>query len=483
MDKALQQVKVRRRRLRGVCFSIAFPVLLILSQTLGAGVHAQSVWERTPYRTAIILIVADNTDLPSQADVRLQNELEIQIDAHIGGAWNAVFETPPSEMRERLLGGEDRLSMDFIPEEWISQYDKLLWIVIKGGAPRYSIRAGDFDVQTQTPSPVIDARSSHPGALAIQSFRTLCLAFTPLARVEEVEEDQVGLRLRAASLIPKNSPLRDVTSGSMFQPIVRYEDREGNVRRIDQLDWTVLKVEAVRAAQLECVLYTGMRSPLSARRRGRSQQLALMMVPPERPSVITLHGFRDPFPILPGYEVYALQPGDTKATLLGRTDEQGRISVSPDPETQLRILLVKNGTRYLARLPLVPGYESMLRAPIANDDDRLAAESRLMGLQEEVIDIVTEREVLSRRVDAMIEAGREEEASKAYMQLRSLKSRDRLLMELSQERRLAVTEDDLAQRRIDAMFEETRRLVAERLNPGDIENLGAEIAEAFPSSP
>ena len=470
-------------RRRGIRFSIAFLTLVTLSCALGARVDAQSVWERTPYRTAIILIVADNTDLPAQTDMKLCDELQLQIDAHIGGAWMSSFETPSLEMREILLGGEDRISVEILPPEWMAEYDKLLWIVIEGGSPCYSIRAGDFDIQTQVSSPSINGRASHPGTLAIQAFRTLCLAFTPLARVEEVEGDQVGLRLRAASLIPENAPLRDVVPGSMFQPIVRYEDREGAVRRIDQLDWTVLQVETTKDAQLECVLYTGMRSPLSARRRGRSQQLALMMVPPERPSEITLHGFRDPFPVLPGYEVYALPPGETKATLLGRTDEQGRISVPFDPEAPLRILLVKNGTRYLARLPLVPGYETALRAPIANDDERLAAESRLMGLQEEVIDLVTEREVLSRRVEAMVEARREEEATKAYIQLRSLKSRDALLLELSQERRLAITEDDLSQRRIDAMFEETRQLVVERLNPSDIENLGAALSDAFPSGP
>lgn len=468
-----------RRRLP-LCAAVLSLGLLVLTGATSSRVAAQSVWERTPYRTAILLTVSENSGLPRGAESKLRDELQLQIETRIGGAWTTVFETPPPVILARLVGGDDRIRIEDLPPTWASQYDKVLWIVIDGDSPHYSIRAGDFDLQTQTSSPAVNAAASHPGVLATQTFRTLCRAFAPLARVEEVEEDRVVLRLRAASLLPAAAPLGTIPPGSMFQPIVRYEDRAGDVRRIDTLAWSVLRVEEVGGAELTCKLFTGIRSPLSARRRGRSEQLALLMILPQRPSELTLHGFRDPYPVLPDYEVFALRPGEKKATLLGRSDAEGRLSIPQDPESSLRILLVKNGSRYLARLPLVPGYESELNAPIANDDERLAAESRLMGLQEEIIDLVTEREVLSRRIRAMLDAEREEAAQDAYARLRGLKSRDAFLLELSQERTLAISEDDLSQRRIDAMFDEMRQLVTDRLNPREVEILGAELTTAFP---
>ena len=107
-----------------------------------------------------------------------------------------------------------------------------------------------------------------------------------------------------------------------------------------------------------------------------------------------------------GYDIYSRRPGVEVSEFIGRTDWRGLLQIDPDEESPVRVLYVKNGSRLLGKLPVIPGQMLELTAPIRNDDGRLEAEGVVLGLKENLIDLVARREVLSSRIRARIEDGK-----------------------------------------------------------------------------
>ena len=109
---------------------------------------------------------------------------------------------------------------------------------------------------------------------------------------------------------------------------------------------------------------------------------------------------------LVGYEVYSRPPEDEQSTeLIGRTDWRGELWIERDARQPIQLLFVRNGQQLLGKLPLVPGDQPLLVAPLRDDELRLEAEGFLLGVQENLVDLVARREVLAVRIRREIEAG------------------------------------------------------------------------------
>ena len=317
------------------------------------------------------------------------------------------------------------------------------------------------------------------GKLRDVSKDALLGAFAPLARIENVAtaERRVVLRLKAGALPMRDEEMSLVAPGDLFRAVIRHNDRDGKARRIAAVPWTFCMVDEVTTKEVRCQLHTGLRSPLSGRRRGRIEQFALAVIPPQQPSVLTLQSRSDPEQVLGGYEVYARHPDAKKGTLLGRTDRQGRITIPP-AECPLRVLLIRNGSEPLARLPIVPGLESELIATVANDDGRLEAEGLITGLQEEIVDLVTRRTVLLARTRARIEAGKFDEAAELVETLNGLQTGPQFASTLDAQRKSIYSNDPAVQAKIDALFSDTRKLMLKYLDPKTVEEVSVELSKA-----
>ncbi len=150
----------------------------------------------------------------------------------------------------------------------------------------------------------------------------------------------------------------------------------------------------------------------------------------------------------------------------------------PPATNPVRVLVVKSGNTLLARLPIVPGLASQLEADIANDDYRLEVEGFLAGLQEELIDLVTRREVLLARALAKLEKQDLAEADKLVRELQTLRTREDFDRQIVAERQKIYDEDPAVQRKIDRMFEGTRRLLYQYLDPAPVEKLIVQLSAA-----
>ncbi len=464
----------------------------------------QSVWELTPYRIHALVTVAPGPELTARLRADLPAMAVGRVESLVGAPWDISLVEVPPELQRVMAAGIEEVTLDLLPKDSL-EVDKVMLLAIVPTAGKglpttesYRVAAREFDVRTQQWGSTVSRQVFQRGKLRDVSAAALFTAFAPLARIEDVStaERHVVLRLKAGSL-----PMRDgqtlVSPGDLFRGVVRYNDREGKPRRIATIPWTFCQVYEVTSKEVRCQLHTGLRSPLSSRRRGRVEQFALGVIPPGRPSVLTLQSRSDPQRALAGYDVYARppekrdpdakdsdakNPGAKKAVLLGRTDRQGRMTIEP-ADDPLRILVVRNGNEPLARLPIVPGLEPELTALVPDDDFRLEAEGVITGLQEEMVDLVTQRTVLITRTRARIRAGKFDEAVKLIELLRSLPDGPQFARTLAAQKKNLRSSDRSVQTKIDALFADTQELVQKYLAPEAIEEVWQELREAKEQGP
>ena len=476
------------RLVRGLCL-LACACLCALVPAAPAA--AQSVWELVPYRIQLLVALAPEPEFTPGLQADLLRDLVNRTDALVGAPWDLTAAAAGPELRPAMTFAVEAVTVQSLPKESLD-FDKVMLLVVLPAANGYRVTARELDVRTRRWSSPVVRPVRQLCKLRDAALGAMLEAFAPLARVQSVEKKLVVLRLKAGALPPRDASLALVRPGDVFCPIIRYNDREGNFRRRreggtilpEPIPWTYCIVQKVAPMELECRLHTGLRAALSGRRRGRIEQLALAVVPPSKPSTLILEARTepdaDPKPkqLLAGYDVYA-HPPDSKTTVrLGRTDRHGRLVVPP-AENPLRLLVVLHGGEPMAQFPVVPGLQPELTAKVPNDDERLAAEGFITGLQEDLVDLVIRREVLIARTKARIEAGQFDEAAKLVEELLRLdKSHSDLATLLSQQRRRIRSRDPDVQTKIDDLFGDTEKLLQKHLDPEPVNELREYFGEA-----
>ncbi len=458
---------------------------------------AQSVWELTPYRIRALVDVESRPELTTRLIARMYACASERADTAVGAAWELRIEPAPPELIRPLRSGLAKLSWDDLPPSLIddaeSQADKLLLCSVRAAAGGYTIEARDFDLHARLVGSPVKFAAAQREQLPDLLFQALYAAFAPLAQIEDVEEDKetketkVVLRLRAASLPPLDPQLTWAKPGDVFRPVRRYNERDGSLKRINPLEWTFLTVDSVNAAELNCKLFSGMRSPLTGRRRGKVEMLALLARPTGGATRLLVRSRAlggDPATSRPmsGYAIYSHPSDSPRTVLVGRTDGDGRLTI-PAGESPLRILMVKHGADMLARLPMMPGLEPELTADIPDDDQRLVAEGVIIGIQEKFVDTIARRAVLIKQVKTGLEEGQLEIAEKRMEELRKLPRQDDFLNEIRNEKQRAAPDDPRIQKKVDKLFDDTREIVIRFLNPADLDALESELGAALRSQP
>jgi hypothetical protein len=157
------------------------------------------------------------------------------------------------------------------------------------------------------------------------------------------------------------------------------------------------------------------------------------------------------------------------------------VVVPPAPSSPLRVLLLKNGGELVARLPIVPGLEPVYKAEIPDDDARLEAEGLISGYQEELVDVLTRREILVTRIRARLDKGKIDEARQLFedelLRLPKGETLSRPLDGLKDKVLVGVT-DKNARKKIESLFDDTQELIRKHLNDKPIEALREELRKA-----
>jgi hypothetical protein len=387
-----------------------------------------------------------------------------------------------------MLASLEALTFDNLPPELLEgEDDKAILLAIDYRNGDFIVGARDFDLRCRLDAAPVFRRAVDRATLGEEAFKAVLAAFAPLAQIEsdpdKPDKLQFKLRLRAGALPVLDPALLAIRPGDAFRGAIRFNDREGKLRKLMPLDWTFLMVQEVNGSELDAKLCTGLRSPLSGRRRGRTEQLALLTRPPGGGTRLQLRsralagkpGSARP---LAGYEIYSHPADSPTTTLLGRTDGRGELTVPADGSL-VRVLLVKHGGETMARLPIIPGLFRVAQAEVPDDDARLAAEGQVTGLQENLIELVANRAVLMVQIRARMKDGKLDEAKRLMEELRKLGRQDELSLLIDLRKRAAVSDDPRMQKKIDRLFEDTREIVNRFLTQAEVDKLETDLEKAF----
>lgn len=443
---------------------------------------AQAEWEYTPYRVRLWIAVAGRTQLPPPVRHDLTTRIAARAETVFGAAWDARVEAPPAELGERLVADLDlpiKQLQAVAPD--VLKGDKLIAVRLTKSEVGWDVESRELDCRTRLWGPVARRSADSPAELLFATWDAAVAAFTPLARIERVEHPQVQARLRAGGLIVDPSSPALVGQGSVLRAVIRRNDRTGEPAArggILQVPWTLLSVERRDDAMLTCQTHSGFRAAIPTRGGIRIERLALVVRPRFETTTLTLRSrSAEPRP-LAGYEIFSKAPGDEEPRRLGTSDWRGEIEL-PRDDGSIRLLLVRNGTQLIARLPIVPGHEPRVDAQLVDDDGRLQVEGAVAALHSRALDLVARREILAARFRARLKEQKFDEAQKMLDDFRRLDSRADLGRTLDEQQQLVQGSEKLTQQRIDKLFGEARRLLTVKGLADDMVNtLSAELVRA-----
>jgi hypothetical protein len=459
------------------CLWAAGLMLLALGRPLPAGAAlAESPWEFDPYRLQIVVAIANQPRFAGSFSQVLIDDLLKKADAYVGACWVVEAALADRRLALKMLRDPDALTRDDLPDGWRLR-DKVIVVAIDSRGGQFELSFREFDVLTESWQPASRRVVPQQALLAEEAFRGLLAAFAPLAEIESVENKSAQLRWRSGALAPRDSNLVFAPPGTVLKPFLRLTDRQGKTRKIEPVDWTYLVAGAAEAGHGTATIYTGVRSGLGGKRRGRVQQLALAIRGPQRGTRLEIRSRTDEKRPLAGYEVYAHAPEQKQTTLIGHTGHDGSLSIPPGP-TPLRLLIVKNGNELLARLPIVPGLQPVVTARLADDAPRLAVEAFVMALQERLVDVVVRRHVLLSRLKLRIDERKFDDADRLLEELRRLDGQQQFLLALDQQEQKTVSSDALVQAKIDKMLANARKLVGQYLDPRELSRAEIELDTA-----
>jgi len=443
---------------------------LLLTASILAAETEEIPWEWTPYSLCVFLDADQETlhrfQVRSTEDLipLLRPSIENAVRNWIGGLWTLHFET--GTFPDRLFDADRFLKYDLfqgeIPE---SPFDKHTYLRIESTPDSVRVEAREWDIRTGTALGHGVKTVGDDSELSDAIFQVIYAGFSPIATLERITPNKVILRLQGGELMSERFVPPLVGEGRIFVPFLRVWNSAGKLESVKPVPWTVLLVDSVQQSRVECVLESGIRNSLTMRRRGRTEQIAILPHLEEKPTRLLIQprtqadDADSPRAFTARYGIFERTPDNEKGDLLGESNVKGEFLVPYSPDSPVRRLLIREGEMLIARLPLIQGWKTTVGVSVPDDEIRVAAESALMGIQEEVIDQITLRMILKARIEKYEAFGDTQGLTKAKMELERTKTREYFLTQLELVRRKYRSPDAIVQQRLERMFATTQKII------------------------
>lgn len=443
--------------------------------------------EQRPYRVRVSLAVENRPEFGQSFAERLPQTVTARLQVRFGQMWNVVAESTnswaPVSLDVLSRFDDEELNDAFLPTE----NDKVFLVGIARRHGAYAVFAREWDRNSRAAGPVL-TRSTYDRRLVADVVSDLIHdLFRPIALATSVDDAGVDLLIRAGEYLTPDAASLPFREGDYLTTYFRYLNRQRELRQLQHVPWTYLRVDTVDRARLRCrVVSTFRRSPLGGARRRveligmRARPLfdhtALRMAPRGSTS-IPMAGYR--------VDVMDRMPTADDAVedrLSLTSSRRGVVEIPSFPEEPLRHLLVHSGKSVLARVPMIPGLEREMTLNPPSDRARLRVEGALAMLEGDLIDTVARRAVLMVRARTSANAGQWDQVDRFIAQLKSLPDHDRFESQITAIRTPAVETsrrlgDRVAAMRINRMCDDLQEVATEHLDPEKIRDFELEIAE------
>jgi hypothetical protein len=440
-------------------------------------------WEVSPYRVQVLV----DDQLSASWQARLTDTLPVHLRSRarsaFGPMWRLTIDSLPQGFHSSTESQIAALDDEALAEARRG-FDKLIILQLKESKVGYEVRAQEYDCLLEKWGPTWQATTREGAELPELAFNQLCQAFTPMAtfRVNREDPTKVELQFRGSKLPRVQGQSELVSPGQVMRPYLRRTDRDGVPVEdgIQAVAWTYLMLNEGDSPTASIVSHT--KAPLGTRQRGRIDQLAAVVRPSGETTQLRLHSRASDEEPLAGFRVYRRDSDSEENEFVGKSDDEGAI-VIPAGKTPIQIAMIQSGGQWIAKIPVVPGVDGVVNAPLADDRKRLEAEGKLAGIHEELIDLVARRNILASRIRVKIKARDIEGANALIRELEGMPSATEFEQQrIRQQERLVTSSDPKIQARIEQMFNQTRDVLAEFLAPGLVQELKREAAAGASAS-
>jgi hypothetical protein len=466
---------VMPRRLR-LSATLALAVIVML---VGAALAVDGGWEYQPYRVHALLAIDAPGGLTERLATKLPEYLVQRVDASLAPAWIFDVQLAAGAERAQLWSTLESQSAAK-PTNLPLDKDKLLLLSVQWTPSGFELAAREYDAYVARWGATIRRECRQQSALPEQLFAIARQAFAPLAQFEVDANDpkKISLKPRGASLPRSADAPPWFKPGDLYKPILRRTSRGGQIveNGIAVVPWTYIEVNEGKDKKVDFATHSGSRQPFSARRQGRTEQLAIGVQADAGPTTLRLYSRKNEKKPLVGYEVLLSGEGDD-TTRIGVSDTKGEVRVLPG-KSPVEMLFIKHGGQLLGKLPVVPGAESLIKIPLPDDDARLLAEARLAAVREDLIDVVARRNILMARARQKIAKKDFAGAQELLRTLDDLPGKPQFSLTLTNSARALRSDDPQMQRRIDQLFQATQTLTTQFLDVRPISQLHNELREA-----
>lgn len=445
--------------------------------------QAQAAWEYRPYQVAVWLCADGSPKLLANLDT-LTQDIVRRSELIDPSGWMLTVVQPASRWRWAFLNSlqhPGRFTEELPQQPELAGFDKLIVVCLTESNGVFHCEARELDLQAQQWGSVLEGDASRFSELGAVAIGSISRAFMPIAHVDRVsDQDEVYLRVRAMQVCQRAEmddemkwvvgPITDspvwIHPTDRFLPVIRFTDRQGNLIRLEPVDFTFLTIEKQEGPLAICSIQSYLRAPLAGRQSKRAQKLALVIRPPDRSTVLKLVSRGKVAKPLEGYEIWSGFPGAKKGEfeLLGRTDWKGTIEIPPS-DRGMRILYVSHGSRRLTKLPIIPGLHDYLETTVPDDETRLYAEGVISGLNNEILNLVAQRHVFESAIDVALKKNELDRARELLSDYEKLTSPQDLKIRLADEesRLQSRTDNNRELDFIDTMFDTLREILDSKL--------------------
>lgn len=436
--------------------------------------QAQSAWEVTPYRIEVAWSLGNAPNLPANWREAFATQLQRELSVVFRGFGQVEVTAIPAGSPNYIDGVAKEMIWANSQKE---KREKLFLVSVEGERSTYQLQVRELDVTLANLGPVfaaeVDSLPQVPGRLAHMITRT----FSPLVRIDRYSDGIVTARLRAGALIRPQSTVGRLRPGELLLPFDRRVSSTGTatMKNIRPVGWTYLSVpdDVSNSSLVTLDVITGLNQPFRSKRNRRNQQLALRALPATNESTIRLQS-KNGEPLI-GYELH--EKGQETTNFLGYTNWRGEFAV-PSRQNQVRTLLVRNGERVIAKLPIVPGLREEVVARLVDNSKRVEADGFLSGVQNALVDLVATRESLTVRIRRLIKAGDLEKAEALLEEFRDLPTQDAFRRKIQLDLASLNVTDQRLRDQVDKMNADTARLLGKYIDRGRLQKLEAELAAA-----
>ncbi len=327
-------------------------------------------WESRPYLVTV-WICSDNEPALRSSFEQIREGVVRRALLLDPSGWDITVQEAPSPWRHRLLESLDNSQQlkGIESLEQLADVDKLIAVCLRSTDGQIKFQIRELDIRTQQWGAILNRAAGQTRHLDAVVFQAITKAFMPIVRVENVSDaGEVLMRARAVNaciqvdienkeVVPiENSPVW-IRPDDRFLPVIRRVDRNGNLAKLEPVEFTYLTIDKVEGARIEASIQSRERAPLAGRTSKRAQKLALVIRPPESATILKLVSKDDDKQALSGYEIWSRQPGqprEEESEYLGLTDWRGQIAIEPN-DFGLRLIFVKRGNRAVDETARDPG--------------------------------------------------------------------------------------------------------------------------------